>query len=163
MTLTSRISSSAFLSTPPSRVATFMRHQWPGWSDKRFYPRHPRGWRHHFRLHNQSQNQFLSTPPSRVATAAYCCTTSADCLFLSTPPSRVATFIGIELDEGYFRFYPRHPRGWRRLGAARLPDLGEVSIHATLAGGDYWVHRIMVFWGVSIHATLAGGDCLRPI
>ena len=57
-----------------------------------------------------------------------------------------------------YRFYPRHPRGWRRIeakdakiaeqflstppsrvataGKADGQEAGEVSIHATLAGGD---------------------------
>ena len=57
---------------------------------------------------------FLSTPPSRVATA----NTGKDALqvslFLSTPPSRVATHLW---DTGV--------------------HLVQVSIHATLAGGDH--------------------------
>ena len=33
-------------------------------------------------------------------------------------------------------FYPRHPRGWRQVGKARQIGVVDVSIHATLAGGD---------------------------
>ena len=40
-------------------------------------------------------------------------------------------------------FYPRHPRGWRRRGAHRLPSRTDVSIHATLAGGDA---PAVIFW-----------------
>ena len=102
---------------------------------------------------------FLSTPPSRVATTS----AMMEILlmaFLSTPPSRVATLPA--------------PHGCRCF---------EVSIHATLAGGD---DKRSIFYictdvflstppsrvatvrclesgymlCVSIHATLAGGDTL---
>ena len=100
-----------------------------------FYPRHPRGWRQkryyefqapdnvsiHATLAGGDRHvldvwqpgiQFLSTPPSRVATAALR-GKFEKMAFLSTPPSRVAT---------------RHTAVSRKKG--------EVSIHATLAGGD---------------------------
>ena len=35
------------------------------------------------------------------------------------------------------RFYPRHPRGWRHCGVVSNQPLRRVSIHATLAGGDW--------------------------
>ena len=35
-----------------------------------------------------------------------------------------------------YRFYPRHPRGWRLSKDPELSQLSKVSIHATLAGGD---------------------------
>ena len=57
-------------------------------------------------------------------------------MFLSTPPSRVAT------NDVFFLCHHVH-----------------VSIHATLAGGDYANHCGQCFFKVvSIHATLAGGD-----
>ena len=57
-------------------------------------------------------------------------------MFLSTPPSRVATDIN-EYSAGHI----------------------EVSIHATLAGGDNAdSHVCQQLFRVSIHATLAGGD-----
>ena len=145
-----------FLSTPPSRVATcqamFLQHlgrvsihatlaggdcgttprrRWK----LRFYPRHPRGWRPRNRKRDlDNRLKFLSTPPSRVATAAE---PEPETLptFLSTPPSRVAT--------------------------AELVDLAaqsDVSIHATLAGGDLLAVLGLAVLHVSIHATLAGGD-----
>ena len=57
--------------------------------------------------------------------------------FLSTPPSRVATASGAEIE------------------AAPATD---VSIHATLAGGDADGKGGQYLYIVSIHATLAGGD-----
>ena len=78
-------------------------------------------------------------------------------------------------------FYPRHPRGWRRDVAVIQRQRGDVSIHATLAGGDSirsaprnarpmflstppsrvatpaFCNAFFTV-SVSIHATLAGGD-----
>ena len=78
--------------------------------------------------------------------------------FLSTPPSRVATHCG----------GPLRPRTNVSIHATlaggdaqgiddSLADSG-VSIHATLAGGDGRVLVDFVVVHVSIHATLAGGD-----
>ena len=79
-------------------------------------------------------------------------------MFLSTPPSRVATRRPRSPSAPGTCFYPRHPRGWRLLlFLSRL--LGQdVSIHATLAGGDLIELVASVVILVSIHATLAGGD-----
>ncbi len=58
-------------------------------------------------------------------------------MFLSTPPSRVATLEMCGLAaEDYASFYPRHPRGWRRTTGLITQDGQNVSIHATLGGGD---------------------------
>ena len=82
--------------------------------------------------------KFLSTPPSRVATLSACNHRSCS-PFLSTPPSRVATPRGGRIGTPDFCFYPRHPRGWRPVVAVLRHDLALVSIHATLAGGDFGV------------------------
>ena len=79
---------------------------------------------------------FLSTPPSRVATSLPLCSLIADSTFLSTPPSRVATQIPCFPVERANGFYPRHPRGWRLFTQVNFITLCNVSIHATLAGGD---------------------------
>ena len=56
-------------------------------------------------------------------------------------------------------FYPRHPRGWRRSCNCINIFWAVISIHATLAGGDYFpLGSILVRPDISIHATLAGGD-----
>ena len=101
-----------------------------------FYPRHPRGWRQgrfgilvhlvnvsiHATLAGGDIDQhqrpaadhlFLSTPPSRVATSGISSGWVCNSMFLSTPPSRVATHTDVPAFE-----------------------LRQVSIHATLAGGD---------------------------
>ena len=58
-----------------------------------------------------------------------------------------------------FCFYPRHPRGWRLDVVKPRWCAISVSIHATLAGGDLeHPSQLGEVSGVSIHATLAGGD-----
>ena len=176
-----RINAFWFLSTPPSRVATLRAYLIPS-ALRRFYPRHPRGWRHMVGRHaagfflrfyprhprgwrlgywvcagglkvvsihatlaggdaafsegRKRCNEFLSTPPSRVATAVQLLDVVADA-FLSTPPSRVATDVHVRVSISTPSFYPRHPRGWRPFSAAPAIDRSRVSIHATLAGGDW--------------------------
>ena len=84
------VESKQFLSTPPSRVATVV-NLWQLLHTHCFYPRHPRGWR---LSRNSAQRVYIK--------------------FLSTPPSRVATVMCYMLN----------------------CDEVPVSIHATLAGGD---------------------------
>ena len=124
-----------FLSTPPSRVATVMGLEIMT-SQSSFYPRHPRGWR----------------PPKGYRAERLT-------MFLSTPPSRVATCVKNGRAAEKRSFYPRHPRGWRRDSeflkavdgrflstppsrvatrhASIRTQIRQVSIHATLAGGDH--------------------------
>ena len=78
-----------FLSTPPSRVATW-GSTIHSISSRCFYPRHPRGWRLFLVCCQAKTIPFLSTPPSRVATLAF--------------PFAI---------QSRRCFYPRHPRGWR--------------------------------------------------
>ena len=84
--------------------------------------------------------EFLSTPPSRVATQNCVLHRQWSLTFLSTPPSRVATQqqAGCILWACYF--YPRHPRGWRHFFNVGSLVYNEISIHATLAGGDILVY-----------------------
>ena len=101
---------------------------------------------------------FLSTPPSRVATC-WLVLAEWEEVFLSTPPSRVATMWEYNYDHTEASFYPRHPRGWRHCYPQRVRSAQQVSIHATLAGGDcHDVSKPAQCVSVSIHATLAGGD-----
>ena len=55
-------------------------------------------------------------------------------------------------------FYPRHPRGWRQPNQGQDIQTGDISIHATLAGGDRRGPLAVYVLFISIHATLAGGD-----
>ena len=147
----------AFLSTPPSRVATSSGPL--RWNTACcFYPRHPRGWR----------LPALARISVALDVSIHATLAGGDfCpvhplyrveLFLSTPPSRVATINSFEYGAVFDGFYPRHPRGWR-LSVWPLPALDiYVSIHATLAGGDFYHYYLGHQHLVSIHATLAGGD-----
>ena len=124
---------------------------------------------------------FLSTPPSRVATSKDTGLDIPIFRFLSTPPSRVATASLASSRITIRSFYPRHPRGWRRTANIVRIKSFQVSIHATLAGGDALFlcfavcQRLFLSTPpsrvatevrcegchgqcVSIHATLAGGD-----
>ena len=101
-----------FLSTPPSRVATYRRAR------------------------SRLSAWFLSTPPSRVATVALYRDLRAERVSIH------ATLTGGDRREpgtAHPRrccFYPRHPHGWRLPARALCGGLLAVSIHATLTGGD---------------------------
>ena len=132
---------SVFLSTPPSRVATagpcqaHRRHP-------RFYPRHPRGWRPTLRRAIIKILHVSIHATLAGGDQALRLTMSMLSLFLSTPPSRVATTRSLCRLIFHSGFYPRHPRGWRRLTTIGAIKKGTVSIHATLAGGDVLLHRV---------------------
>ena len=83
------VESKQFLSTPPSRVATVV-NLWQLLHTHCFYPRHPRGWRLFF-----SRSGFHRGIVSIHATLAG--GDSAE----------------IPLNGSISSFYPRHPRGWR--------------------------------------------------
>ena len=123
-----------------------------------FYPRPPRGGRLEFvRLLVQGV-QFLSTPSARRATLDFGDAILAHARFLSTPSARRATeggeysrageWISIHAlrEEGDISgaalgspgryFYPRPPRGGRRLTCAVLSVDGGISIHALREEGD---------------------------
>ena len=124
-----------FLSTPPSRVATW-RYNLFADRDSGFYPRHPRGWRRvgagvYHQAGFVSIHATLAGGDDKWRAKLYSLVT-----FLSTPPSRVATGPGRKDSARDRGFYPRHPRGWRRAVDVLICGGVEVSIHATLAGGD---------------------------
>ena len=109
----------AFQSTPPSRVATSASMR----KDSKFNdfnPHHPRGWR----------------PPPRQPGAG------KERNFNPHHPRGWRRVLrNVPIDQNY-NFNPHHPRGWR----PRLGDLSQgsadISIHTTLAGGDYYVGDI---------------------
>ena len=79
-------------------------------------------------------------------------------MFLSTPPSRVATKSAGLLARDTQSFYPRHPRGWRRVTVADLT--GEKEFLSTPPSRVATCFKMTCPCKdcVSIHATLAGGD-----
>ena len=80
-------------------------------------------------------------------------------VFLSTPPSRVATAKTRIQTTILLCFYPRHPRGWRQ----RSQGCSEAHHFWFLSTPPSRVATCGAIYGdstdnVSIHATLAGGD-----
>ena len=128
-----------FLSTPPSRVATCSQKRWPSLI-MCFYPRHPRGWRPG-QCRRSGGGRCVSIHATLAGgDAGTTLPEKAPTRFLSTPPSRVATLCSRSGSSLNFSFYPRHPRGWRLEQAVHNQADG-VSIHATLAGGDFSADR----------------------
>ena len=173
-----------FLSTPPSRAATI---QMSGTGCRTWVSIHATlaGGDCGLDLPVGRYNVFLSTPPSRVATAfLYVGVICRE--FLSTPPSRVATAKLLTTTNGCDSFYPRHPRGWRRVYMGRGAD-SEPGFYPRHPRGwrrgrtsarrlTQWFlstppsrvatrcHDVLFrFLGVSIHATLAGGDAASSL
>ena len=78
--------------------------------------------------------------------------------FQSTPPLREATEgdgDNIFIDED---FNPRLPCGRRPASYTSMHLITEISIHASLAGGDIISLALFPIAIISIHASLAGGD-----
>ena len=105
-----------FLSTPSARRATISgaEHRAHGTD---FYPRPPRGGRPRRPSKHRSQCRFLSTPSARRATAALALPRRLVRVFLSTPSARRATARATSTQHPQVHFYPRPPRGGRRLDA----------------------------------------------
>ena len=113
---------------------------WSGWTVADFYPRPPRGGRRAACLEPRQGTPFLSTPSARRATdnigndfmcSIFLSTPSArratiqrsrahtgNRRFLSTPSARRATRSPSRKLQSQIYFYPRPPRGGRRLRAA---------------------------------------------
>ena len=85
-----------------------------------FYPRSPRGERQSARTLFCSATRFLSTLPARGATKRVS-TETVKAEFLSTLPARGATGAIINLFQDVRNFYPRSPRGERRVSPALYP------------------------------------------
>ena len=100
-----------------------------------FYPRPPRGGRLRVRLVRWEPELFLSTPSARRATwreLMHC----PELKFLSTPSARRATSGGGFCLSAGGDFYPRPPRGGRRINDAGPKDSTPISIHALREEGD---------------------------
>ena len=172
---------SRFLSTPSARRATRRRPRQrpvgrisihalreegdpalPPWLSlhRYFYPRPPRGGRQELTIEDAAKVEFLSTPSARRATKGYRDGLKFD-PFLSTPSARRAT-------GGYFAvrysdddFYPRPPRGGRRISFVlwirTYTFLSTPSARRATQAGE--VHR----YGrpISIHALREEGDSDR--
>ena len=62
-----------------------------------------------------SPSRFLSTPSARRATLTDVLSMTVSMIFLSTPSARRATFLGFLFALQSGNFYPRPPRGGRRM------------------------------------------------
>ena len=102
-----------------------------------FYPRSPRGERHRSGPSFTGAHEFLSTLSSRRATCAGVGCSSKSCEFLSTLSSRRATTRKRREKRGNINFYPRSPRGERRITVEAAAVDQEISIHALLAESDW--------------------------
>ena len=78
--------------------------------------------------------------------------------FLSTLPARGATALPHPRHRPRFHFYPRSPRGERRL--YHIPAIVHVSIsiHAPREGSDDWFSGLFGGAKISIHAPREGSD-----
>ena len=146
-----------------------------------FYPRPPRGGRRGSVASKPIHKIFLSTPSARRATTSsklikFSQTISIHALreegdvsgadsdsgrtgFLSTPSARRATCrpACILLCGSYF--YPRPPRGGRRLVHLFPAAFESISIHALREEGDGRPHHHGIYYGlISIHALREEGD-----
>ena len=83
----------------------------------------------------QHENQFLSTPSARRATC-WATSTRTPTRFLSTPSARRATTRSQRPRTGLQNFYPRPPRGGRRLPSGQKYFYLSISIHALREEGD---------------------------
>ena len=85
-----------------------------------FYPRPPRGGRPFPNRWKISTHLFLSTPSARRATMVTVAAKSGLLIFLSTPSARRATACTTASTRPSTDFYPRPPRGGRRLSLIHI-------------------------------------------
>ena len=80
--------------------------------------------------------EFLSTLPARGATVLSRAQLARQIAFLSTLPARGATTSGSAQRRSRLNFYPRSPRGERRMAAPASGITTDISIHAPREGSD---------------------------
>ena len=108
-----------FLSTPSARRATIqiVAHRWPSCY---FYPRPPRGGRHGrpaiLQRHGKISIHALREEGDWLALYDF----MDAAVFLSTPSARRATAGRSRLLSLWYHFYPRPPRGGRRVAAVEI-------------------------------------------
>ena len=100
-----------------------------------FYPRPPRGGRPSKAHHNTITSEFLSTPSARRATDKRGLTQRAVAISihaLREEGDRSRPWCG----SGRSYFYPRPPRGGRRINPSQHEAISIISIHALREEGD---------------------------
>ena len=128
-----------FLSTPSARRATGLDRQQMT-AAINFYPRPPRGGRLNKYDFCSYAKRFLSTPSARRATRARQ-SVLKDIKFLSTPSARRATAHRKRTSASPSHFYPRPPRGGRRVFCTDIKPNNFISIHALREEGDGTAYR----------------------
>ena len=106
----------------------------------------------------KSVGKFLSTPSARRATRAAGGWLISLREFLSTPSARRATRAADRRAVKVGHFYPRPPRGGRRIWCYVLPVRAWISIHALREEGDASAQARAVGRIISIHALREEGD-----
>ena len=148
-----------FLSTPSARRATSHMTSYVN-AFRNFYPRPLRGGRHIVTRVIAVGYRFLSTPSARRATRATKAAAYKQLLFLSTPSARRATNHVKQLKPSKTHFYPRPPRGGRRLGIAALsigiPFLSTPSARRATRTRQCACKVVVI----SIHALREEGDAM---
>ena len=146
-----------FLSTPSARRATntsFLFHI----CKNNFYPRPPRGGRHQpsaADLHGVYISIHALREEGDLAVVGQ---TPALGRFLSTPSARRATCLFKAVPAVCQHFYPRPPRGGRRLFSYLCAGGGTISIHALREEGDAAICSTAPRFTISIHALREEGD-----
>ena len=122
-----------------------------------FYPRPPRGGRPISGQDKALGLKFLSTPSARRATRV-ALQYGIAAQFLSTPSARRATRCWRARKSCGRNFYPRPPRGGRRVIDGNNAVSYEISIHALREEGDGGSQQHNESYSISIHALREEGD-----
>ena len=110
-----------------------------------------------------ARSSFLSTPSARRATRRPC-SHAGKARFLSTPSARRATMPVLSAVPVGTNFYPRPPRGGRRIKQDGSWSSHSISIHALREEGDHDSCRCPAGRKpISIHALREEGDLLDLI
>ena len=164
--------------SPRGERPTMKRRSSP---DAYFYPRSPRGERQGYCVAPSVIAVFLSTLPARGATNALGAKGPHVGISIHAPregsdscgapvffqpdisihaPREGSDHIGFQAHIGLAYFYPRSPRGERRLLQGLLLGFRIISIHAPREGSDARLSFLVLSGGgISIHAPREGSDC----
>ena len=106
---------------------------------------------------------FLSTPSARRATFPAFCGEGSALVFLSTPSARRATVTRLTKEQLRTYFYPRPPRGGRRL-VVNFCVLGLAFLSTPSARrATRTMYRVQTAQTISIHALREEGDAAQTL
>ena len=95
--------------------------------------------------------------PREGSDALFCITEVSPFAFLSTLPARGATTACLSAPMRAFDFYPRSPRGERRVEYRDSAHRRAISIHAPREGSDHRPHYHMLVYGLFLSTLPARG------